>query len=641
MTEPRLVNGTFEAPWQDVEGGHEVHIFRPHGAELVDRGSIFTPPGWVTWFYHVEGSWDQPEVKALPRSVDPGRVHSGDQAWLFFWKWRCGLGGLYQLFEVEPGDVIGAGIRAHAWSNGNVEGGCAGDPRWSDGAGKGPWAWRVGSVMPDTGNAQRDAGYNWSFQLGLDPHGGFSPFSRNVVWGDAWHIYNVHHPLTVAAEAVERWMTLFVRMQCVWPFEANDGYVDSASVFKGAHVSTRGQPRRQYERTYHLVPPDATLEEGRRVFKLAYTTRGTVGHSADDAGVGDLDVRKVIAYEPQRWKDPLGPFFEQHYPLVQYQTARIPGGGDGPPPPKRTRGHIGLHIQQPVAGLGPFIEGVRPPVVTLVGGFEQAVWIKQVSPDTVVILRQHVEEQGKYGPFGDVWDGAERFLATHLDAVYILVERLMKVRPALVPPFFYVEGLNEEYGTGTLEKNRAMRDWDLAFGEVLSRTGLPIAPVYLNAAVGNPPEGETEEILLPLARDAVVRGGLLGYHSYWWMNGAQESGLESWWLYHAGRFVEFDRLLRGWGVAPRWVGTEGGIVESEDGHHLNPGAGYHAVCSREVYVDELMRYDELLRQWNVEHAGRYVGTTLFTSGGGKRWKKFEVDQGLLELLAPELVGRYG
>ena len=36
-----------------------------------------------------------------------------------------------------------------------------------------------------------------------------------------------------------------------------------------------------------------------------------------------------------------------------------------------------------------------------------------------------------------------------------------------------------------------------------------------------------------------------------------------------------------------------------------------------------------------------VGTVLFTSGGRKKWRLFEVDEPLLQLLAPEIVRRYG
>ena len=68
--------------------------------------------------------------------------------------------------------------------------------------------------------------------------------------------------------------------------EANDAYVDSARLVQLDRPVLRGAPRVQYPREYHLLPPDATLAEGQRVFEVAHASKGTVGSSADDAGVG-------------------------------------------------------------------------------------------------------------------------------------------------------------------------------------------------------------------------------------------------------------------------------------------------------------------------------------------------------------------
>jgi murein DD-endopeptidase MepM/ murein hydrolase activator NlpD len=86
--------------------------------------------------------------------------------------------------------------------------------------------------------------------------------------------------------------------------------------------SGRGQPREQYQRSYVLLPPygdgglASTLCE--RFFD---DFRPTVGGSADDAGIGDLDDRAVIAVQSTNWTDGLQAFFEQHYPGVRYLPA--------------------------------------------------------------------------------------------------------------------------------------------------------------------------------------------------------------------------------------------------------------------------------------------------------------------------------
>jgi hypothetical protein len=49
--------------------------------------------------------------------------------------------------------------------------------------------------------------------------------------------------------------------------------------------------------------------------------RFTVGGSADDAGIGDLDARRVIAINPSDWADDLETFFSSFYPDVVYVPA--------------------------------------------------------------------------------------------------------------------------------------------------------------------------------------------------------------------------------------------------------------------------------------------------------------------------------
>jgi len=85
----------------------------------------------------------------------------------------------------------------------------------------------------------------------------------------------------------------------------------------------RGQPRVQYERTYVLLPPNADAAWARAVVKGTWDRhRCTVGGSADDAGIGDLDVRRVLAVNPQEWPGSLSleEFYAQHYPGIEYRS---------------------------------------------------------------------------------------------------------------------------------------------------------------------------------------------------------------------------------------------------------------------------------------------------------------------------------
>jgi murein DD-endopeptidase MepM/ murein hydrolase activator NlpD len=83
--------------------------------------------------------------------------------------------------------------------------------------------------------------------------------------------------------------------------------------------SPRGQPREPYARTYVLLPPGAGETWARAVVDAAWDKyRFTIGGSADDAGIGDLDFRRVVAVNPSAWGDNLFAFFEDHYPGTIY-----------------------------------------------------------------------------------------------------------------------------------------------------------------------------------------------------------------------------------------------------------------------------------------------------------------------------------
>ncbi len=91
----------------------------------------------------------------------------------------------------------------------------------------------------------------------------------------------------------------------------------------------RGHPRAQYERTYVLLPPKTDAAWARAVVEGAWgKKRYTIGSSADDAGIGNLDARRVIAVNPQKWPGSLSleDFFKKYYPDVEYKpiTAATP-----------------------------------------------------------------------------------------------------------------------------------------------------------------------------------------------------------------------------------------------------------------------------------------------------------------------------
>ena len=103
-------------------------------------------------------------------------------------------------------------------------------------------------------------------------------------------------------------------------FSAADGVEMAGSFDSGASETVgRGVPRVQYDRTYVLLPPDADSSWALAVVDGVWdASRYTVGSSADDAGIGDLDARRVVAVNPSRWPSDLRAFFEEYYPGVEY-----------------------------------------------------------------------------------------------------------------------------------------------------------------------------------------------------------------------------------------------------------------------------------------------------------------------------------
>jgi hypothetical protein len=92
----------------------------------------------------------------------------------------------------------------------------------------------------------------------------------------------------------------------------------------------RGSPRIQYERTYVLLSPRARAPWAHAVAHALWDERRyTIGGSADDAGIGDLDVRRVVAVNPEQWigRRDLKDFFQEFYPGVEYVaiSAATPG----------------------------------------------------------------------------------------------------------------------------------------------------------------------------------------------------------------------------------------------------------------------------------------------------------------------------
>jgi len=229
MTTNLLRNGDFEEDW-GTESSHHCRVFPVGGTPYeTDVGNIFTPAGWVTWYKHQPGEWDQPEVRDAWITSDPARVHEGQKAMLLFTFHRKHWGGFYQQVQVVPGTRLYLRAVAHAWSNHNDPDKPGvfphpDDPRWSEGAGVG-----YNHFYASEGKQGLDDGArNFTFSIGIDSTGGTNPFADTVIWGDGVHIYNAYAEVPpVEAVAQSSAITVFLRSHTLWPFKHNDAYWDN------------------------------------------------------------------------------------------------------------------------------------------------------------------------------------------------------------------------------------------------------------------------------------------------------------------------------------------------------------------------------------------------------------------------------
>jgi hypothetical protein len=224
-----LHNHGFEVDWSEGKSHRCLRIMPDETIRQEDIGNIFTPPGWLTWFLHEPGMWDQPEVRDAQASHDPRRVRSGQKGILLFTYYRRHNAGFLQRVHVTPGARLGLSAWAHAWSNGYSDAPHNDDARWSEGAGYDIVAWPEGD-QSETGDPQQDARCNFVFRIGIDTKGGMDPFADSVVWSQGWHIYNGYGNIAVEATAESDMITVFLQSSTRWAFKHNDAYWDDVSL---------------------------------------------------------------------------------------------------------------------------------------------------------------------------------------------------------------------------------------------------------------------------------------------------------------------------------------------------------------------------------------------------------------------------
>ena len=629
-----LLNGNFEADW-GTQSSHKAHVF-PVGGDpyFADIGNIFTPPHWVTWYRHQPGIWDQPEVRDAWKNIDPRRVCSGEKGILFFTFYRKHWGGFYQNVPVTRGQTVEFSCHLHAWSNHDgYNYPHKHDGRWSEGVGYNVVSIHESNIEPDSPidapDPQHDAIRNFQFRVGIDPTGGINPLADSVVWSGRYSNYNGYlAPLVIEAIARTDSVTVFTESKTAWAFCHNDFYADDADLEVVADPepptgNCRGKPRSQYKRTYNVISPTATEDEAVDIFREGWRrSRETTGGSYDDAGIGDLDVRKINLHglKPAEVSAHID-FYEQFYPGVELKFILKNTPPEPEPPitgepqyPYNPAPLVSIHMQGNYRGDMEFINSLRPAVVKFCTGVERA---NNVPDGVLTVGRFHRNDQSRY------WERVE----PEVGAAMYMDEIEASLRNC--PRLDYVESLNEFVDSGKPWQMHRVIRFEVAFCHELKTRGLPQKPVLLTAGVGNPYlQGESPldengltdiEQMLPAVEACIELGGALGPHTYWDYHDGQ-SYLGAGWQYHAGRPLEsWDPVFRAHGLYPRYIFGECGICS-----RLLPMDGWQMVCNLEQYSAELIQYQKWLREWNALHGNRVIGATIFTCGGTSEWHEFEV-----------------
>jgi hypothetical protein len=193
------------------------------------------------------------------------------------------------------------------------------------------------------GSTWRGLGGFWSRQD--KEHDNADYYFRQLVWYDkelqkddyvigatifTWGSYRHWAKFDIAGTDVARKLTAYVKDDPAKPFVYGGTLEPVTPVEPGPSPGEpRGLPRVQYDRTYVLLPPNVDASWARAVVESTWDdARLTIGSSADDAGIGDLDVRRVIAVNPHAWPGTLTleDFYKQYYPGVEYKavTASTP-----------------------------------------------------------------------------------------------------------------------------------------------------------------------------------------------------------------------------------------------------------------------------------------------------------------------------
>ncbi len=148
--------------------------------------------------------WHNPEFRDTaggPQETGPTRRIEGENSQKYFTYYSVHEAGLYQIVRgIKPGQRLRFNVYMEAWSN------AANDPAHSAG-------------QPTMG-----------MRVGIDPYGGNSPWSSNIVWSPVQESFDHFSQFSIEAVAKSNIVSVWTRSQPYYALQHNDVYVDAASL---------------------------------------------------------------------------------------------------------------------------------------------------------------------------------------------------------------------------------------------------------------------------------------------------------------------------------------------------------------------------------------------------------------------------
>lgn len=147
------------------------------------------------------------------------------------------------------------------------------------------WIFKEGRLLESgeiEGSDQRDDRYRWRYRLPIDEEG----------------LYDIR---LVGEQGARLYAQKLLR------------------VAREVQIVPSGDARTDYTRIYVLLPPTADEQWASAAARGGFLGRFTIGFSADDAGLGDIQERQVIAVNPHHWEETLtSAWYDHYYPGTRF-----------------------------------------------------------------------------------------------------------------------------------------------------------------------------------------------------------------------------------------------------------------------------------------------------------------------------------